>query len=256
MISLMEIEGEGYYGDREEIKPNFYQRVSALKQRELSRGMDFAKVEMNKQIRKAQECLKKINTIETRSKIEMEKYGNTSTSIGIERNKLLAAFNFYVTVIGYIDSKIKDERNKIEFNSHFLPVDDACNDRGHYDEIDASKEKIARYMIDREEILDDFESHVGQNEDVKKIIDAVLRDAPSYLNFGKLFENCEEDFHQIELQAYFMNAYNIGLLTKDYYGTSNDYESRVNRYRRLLSDLTVHVHNNKSEFENVKVLKK
>ena len=186
----------------------------------------------------------------------MEKYGNTSTSISIGKNKLLAAFNFYVTVIGYIDSKIKDERSTIEFNSHFLSADEAFNERRHHDEIDEAKEKIAKYLIDREEILDDFEMHVSDNYNVKKIIDDVLRDAPSYLNFGKLFENCEEDFQQIELQAYFMNAYNIGLLTKDYYGSGNNYENRINRYRRLLSDLTVHVQNNKSELENVKVLKK
>ena len=50
MISLMEIDGGFCYDEDDRKNPTFYQKVSALKQRHLSRNMDFAKVEMNKHI--------------------------------------------------------------------------------------------------------------------------------------------------------------------------------------------------------------
>ena len=74
---MEEWSGGGYY-DEEKNKPNLYQRVSTHKQKELSHSMDFANVDMMWAIKNAQSCLKKINTIEARSKIEMKKYGSTS----------------------------------------------------------------------------------------------------------------------------------------------------------------------------------
>lgn len=255
MISLMEIDG-GYFPDDRISKPNHYQKVSEKKQKSLSRSMRFAQIEMNKQLVKAQDCLKKVNTVETRSKIEMEKYGNTSTYAAISHYKRLAAFNFFVTMLGYIDSKIKFERERIEFSSHFITADDDCCEKSHCDEIELRKGIIAGYLVDREEVLDGLRSFIGNDYDTKEIIDSVLSEAPSYLKFGSLYENCEKDTGKIDLISDLVSAYNIGLVTNDYYGTNNNYESRINGYRRLYSDLTVHVDTNKAELSNVKTNKK
>lgn len=251
MISLMEIEG-GYIPDEGINKPNHYQKISEKKQRELSHSIKFAQTEMNKHLVKAQSCLKKVNTVITRSKIEMEKYGNTSTYAALPHYKRLAAFNFFVTMLGYIDSKIRYERERIEFASHFTVVDDSCNERNHYDEIELRKGIIAGYLVDREEVLDGLRSFMGDDYDTKEIIDDVLKDAPSYLKFGNLYENCEKDAGKLKLISDLISAYNIGLLTNDYYGTSDCYEDRINRYRQLYSDLTIHVNTNGAELNNVK----
>lgn len=254
MISLMEIDG-GYIPS-DENRHNHYQKVSEVKQRDLSRSMRFAQIDMNKHLVNAQNCLKKVDTVETRSKIEMEKYGNTSTSVALSHYKRLAAYNFFVTMIGYIDSKIKYERERIEFASHFTICDDLNDERSHYDEIELRKGIIAGYLVDREEILDDFKSYIGNDYETNEIIDNVLRDAPSYLKFNRLYENCEKDTGKIELISNLVNAYNIGLLTNDYYGTKNNYENRIYGYRQLYSDLTVHINTNSAELKNVKSKKK
>lgn len=250
MISLMEIDG-GYIPS-EENKSYHYQKVSEAKQKDLSRSMKFAKIEMNKHLVKAQSCLKKVNTVETRSKIEMVRYGNTSTTAALPHYKRLAAFNFFVTTLGYIDSKIKYERDRIEFASHFTVVDDVQNESSHYDEIELRKGIIAGYLVDREEVLDGLRSFMENDYNAKEIIDGVLKDAPSYLNLGSLYEDCEKDSSKLELITDLISAYNIGLVTHDYYGTDDCYEDRINRYRQLYSDLTVHVNTNSAELKNVK----
>ena len=251
----MEIDG-GYIPLGKKKKKSHYQKVSEAKQKKLFRGMKFVQIEMDRQLAKAQNCLKRINTIEARSKIEMKKYGHTSTTVALGRYKRLAAFNFFVTMIGYIDSKIKYERGKIEFLSHFTVIDDAYNDSSHYDEIGLRNDIIAGYLVDREEVLDGLRSFMENDYDTKEIIDDVLNEAPSYLNFGKLYENCEKDIGKLELISDLVSAYNIGLVTMDYYGTDNNYEDRLNRYRSLFSNLTIHVNTNDAELNNVKVKKK
>lgn len=256
MISLMEIEGGSFYDENDKRKPNLYQKISALKQKKLSRSINFAEAEMNDTIKKAQDCLKKVNTVETRSKIEKEKFGNTSQSVAVQHYKRLASFYFFVTMIGYIDSKIKDEVGVIDFNSKFLPIDDACNDRHHYDKIDASREKIAAYILDRNEILEDFKSVIGSEFDIKELIDSVLKESLSYLKFGSMYEKWMDESHKIDLLSNFISAYNVGLLTKDYYGSGNSYGGRLSKYRELFSDYTIHSDTNNYELNNVKVMNK
>ena len=256
MISLMEIEGEGYYEEHDEKKPNLYQKRSERLQKDVIRSMKFAKTDMMEKMKKAQIGLMKINTVESRSKIEMERYENTTTICSIPGYKNLACFYFFITMIGYIDSKIRDERERINFNSSFLPIDDSCNERKHYDEIEKSKERIAHYLIDREEVLDDYHSIMSEMTSEKEFIDSILKEAPSYLNFGKLYEDSDMREYQQDLNANFVNSYNVGFITKDYYGENTSYEQRINQFRRLFSELSIHVNTNKAAVDSVKVMKK
>ncbi len=242
--------------DKEEKKPNFYQRVSSLKQKELRHSMSFANVDMMKTLKSAQNCLIKIDTVESRSKIEMEKFNNSSVPGSLSKDKSLASFYFFVTTIGYIDSKIRDEKELIDFNSSFLRIDDACNDRRHYEEIEKSKERIARYLIDREEIIDDYRSILDKYDSGRELTDEVLDAPPTYLNLGKLYEDGKNRSYELDLKSHFVSAYNIGFVTKDYYGENTSYEQRINTYRKLNSDLHVYVASNKEQVQYIKSLNK
>ena len=256
MISLMGIDGGGYYSSHKTKKANLYQKKSARLQQDLARSMNFASTDMNDQLKKAQSCLKKVNTVETRLKIELERYDSTSHSVEIECYRRLAAFLFFVTMLGYIDSKINDERQRINFASHFITADDECNERRHYDEIDLRKEIIAKYLLDREEVLEDFKSTCDYDYEINELIEKYLKEAPAYLKLGGIYEECDDNFFRFDSKAHFINAYNIGFITRDYYGTDDSYENRINRYRKLFNDLSIHITNNKAELENVKELKK
>ena len=251
----MEDWGSGYPEDDK--SPKLYQRISGILQDDLEHSMDFTKTDMMKSMKNAQRSLKKVITVETRSKIELEKYKNTTTNCSVPYNKKVAGFYFFVTMIGYIDSKIRDEKSIINYNSNFLEADNQRNENTHYDKIYKSKQKIADYLIDRDDILYYYKSLLNKYDSINEVINNALGEYPTYLNFSMLYDNpnmCSSTEYDIVSQ--FINAYNIGFLTKDYYGENTSYEQRMNEFMILFQELDAHVNKNNIELESVKALKK
>ena len=72
---------------------------------------------------KAVRLLKKADLIETRSKIELDKYKTTSYPAFLWQEKYVASFFIFATMLGYIDKRIDREQKDIQFNEHFLFAD-------------------------------------------------------------------------------------------------------------------------------------
>lgn len=142
--------------ERFDEKPKVRQKINDFIQNTFHKDVRlFTNQDILKLMRKAVRLLKKADLIETRSKIEYDKYKTTSYPAFLWQEKYVASFYFFATMLGYIDKNIDIEQKNIEFNEHFLFAD-TKKDHRHKDNIDESSCKIYEYYLDRKEVLDDI----------------------------------------------------------------------------------------------------
>ena len=223
----------------EEKKDNLYQKISKLNWKTLHKNMEFANPDMIKVMRKAQRGFKKVDLILRRSKIEVERYGHGSEPCGVNRDKQLSAFYFFVTMLGYIDSNINDERENIRFNSLFMRAGDNSPNKELYDKIKESETRIQKFLEDRKEVLNDYISVMGDNG-ISDKVKSVLNEIPSSNKFGELYKDSRYVDYEIKL----VSAYNIGFF--DVYG---NYDVKMKKYKELFNDLLIYINNSNEELE-------
>lgn len=200
----------------------------------------FTDQDILKLMRKAVRLLKKADLIETRSKIEFDKYKMTSYPAFLWQEKYVASFFFFVTMLGYIDKRIEREQKNIEFNEHFLFADTE-KEHPHKDDIDKSTCKIQEYSLIRKEILDGYKAIMGDEDSHSDVILKTLETFPSYSQFDSLYQDHKENGTQLYLHQQLINAYNLGYVFK-----KNNYDEIINKYRQLYSELLTAQQNNES----------
>ena len=223
----------------EEKKDNLYQKISKLNWKTLHKNMEFANPDMIKVMIKAQRGFKKINLVKKRSEIEMERYEHSSEPGNLKQDKQLSAFYFFVTMLGYIDSNINDERENIRFNSLFMRAGDNSPNKELYDKIKESETRIQKFLEDRKEVLNDYISVMGDNG-ISGKVKSVLNEIPSSNKFGELYKDSRYVDYEIKL----VSAYNIGFF--DIYG---NYEEKMKKYRALYNDLLIYINYSNAELE-------
>lgn len=240
-------------GPYEEEKTSLSQKISTKKKFDIYGSLKAMDKDMMTAMKIAQENLKKISTINKMTSIDWKKYNSTSEPGFLWQNNAIAAYYFFITMIGYIDSKIVREYENIDYYTKFInPIDK--NDR-HFEDIEKSRNRIDKYMIDRNEVKDGFNSTIKEFYSSREFVDPVLDEVPSFKKFSDLYNDFQKNRYQLNLQIEFMKAYNLGLATNDYYKGKYDYEKRMNLFRRLFSELTVFVSTNEAAVKNVKVKK-
>lgn len=240
-------------GPYEEDKTSLAQKISEKKKFDIYGSLKAMDKDMMATMKIAQENLKKISTINKMTSIDKKKYNSTTVPGFLWQHNAIAAYYFFITMIGYIDSKIVGEYENINYYSKFInPLDK--NDR-HYEDIEKSRNRIDKYMIDRREIIDGFNTIINEYYSSREFVDPVLAEVPSFKKFNDLYNDFQKNSYQLNLQIEFMKAYNLGLATNDYYKGKYDYEKRMNIFRKLFSDLTVFVSTNEAAVKNVKIKK-
>ena len=189
---------------------------------------------------KAVRLLKKADLIETRSKIELDKYKTTTYPAFLWQEKYVASFFFFATMLGYIDKRIDREQKDIEFNEHFLFADTE-KEHPHKDYIDKSTYKIQEYSLVRKEILDGYKAIMGEKDSYSDVILKTLETLPSYSKFDSLYKNHKESGTQLYINQQLINAYNLGYIFE-----KNTYDEIINKYRKLYSELLTEKQNNES----------
>ena len=229
-------------------KKNLYQKISLYKQNKFQKSFSFTKSDMIKIMKSAEKCLKKIDMINMRADIEMERYGNTTVPAFLWQEEYIANFYFFIVMIGYIDMCINEEKRNISYNSHFLWVNDS---EEHQKKIEKSKERINTILLDRDNIVNECLLNINSKDSFYEMIERVLKSNPSYLTFNDLYNDSEENSYQLSLQQHLINAYNIGYTSGNY-----NYSEKMKKYKELLDDLNMYKKCNRSNLKIAKVKNK
>lgn len=250
---MEEIIGGSHYETTDE-RPIVRQKINNFIQNSFHNDIKvFIEQDILKLMYKSARLLKKADLIETRSKIELDKYKTTSYPAFLWQEKYVASFFFFVTILGYIDKKIDREQKNIEFNEHFLFADTKTK-HSHKDDIDKSICKIQEYSLVRKEVLDGYKTIISENDSQSDVILKTLETLPSYSKFEGLYKNHKESGTQLYLNQQLINAYNLGYIFE-----KNTYDEIINKYRQLYSNLLTEKQKNESMIYNkrkVKVRKK
>lgn len=220
-------------------RPLIRQKNSDMIQNSLHKDIESQKIDIIKVLKKSARNLKKIDLIKTRSEIEYSKYGSSSEPVSLFKDEFIAAFNFFATLLGYIDKMINMEKESIDFNSRFIDANEIYNKI-----INESNQNIDKYKRDRQEVLDGYFSIL--RDEREELIDEVLSACPSYDKFMDLYKNSEKHMVQLYLPQYLITAYNNGYV----YDVSK-YDKVLNKYRLLLSELITYKESNKYLVMNV-----
>lgn len=237
---------EEYIGGElmKDTRPLMRQKKSDMIHNSLHKGIDSHSVDVIKELKKSVRNLKKVDLIKTRSKVEYSKYEYTSTSAFLWQEEYVAAFYFFTTILGYIDKMINIEKEVIDFNSHFVDLDETHEDV-HREKISKAKEKINKYRRDRQEVLEGYFSIIKDKSE--ELIDEVLNTCPSYDRFMDLYKDGEKRMVQLYLPQHLITAYNNG-----YVYDTQKYEKVLSKYRNLYSELVIYKESNKILVEGVK----
>ena len=236
-----ESEGNAFVDTR----PLIRQKNSDIIHNSLHRGIESHSVDVIKELKKSARNLKKVDLIKTRSKVEYSKYEYTSQPAFLWQEEFVAAFYFFVTMLGYIDKMINVEKEVIDFNSDFVVIDEISKKDTHKAKISEAEEKINKYKRDRQEVLDGYFSIL--KDESEELIDEVLTSCPSYDKFMDLYKDSEKHRVQLYLPQHLITAYNNG-----YVYDTQKYEKVLSKYRNLYSELVIYKESNKILVEGVK----
>ena len=225
-------------------RPLIRQKNSDMIHNSLYKGIDSHSVDVIKELKKSVRNLKKVDLIKTRSKVEYSKYEYTRQPAFLWQEEFVAAFYFFATVLGYIDKMINIEKEVIDFNSHFVDLDETHEDI-HREKISNAKEKINKYKRDRQEVLDGYFSILKDKSE--ESINETLNTCPSYDKFMDLYKDSEKHRVQLYLPQHLITAYNNG-----YVYDTQKYEKVLSKYRNLYSELVIYKESNKILVEGVK----
>lgn len=234
---------------RNEIKSNTeekktsYQIISMLKQNHFEKHFTLYDSDIFKTISKAQKLLKQIDTINTRSSLEMERYKNTTIPGFLYQEKYIARFYLFGVMIGYIDLKIQTEKENIDHGKTFLWT----NKELYKKEIKSAKEMINKLILIRNNIISDYNLSdynlvIKEYDPLKDIIDNTLNTCPSYLKFTDLYINSETNSVQFKIHQHLVSAYNIG-----YINSCNNDDEVITKYQYLLADYKKHHEKNQKK---------
>ena len=222
-------------------RPIVRQKINDFIQNKFHKDVSvFTDQDILKLMRKAVRTLKKADLIETRSKLEYDKYKTTSYPAFLWQEKYVASFYFFATMLGYIDKKIDEKQKNIEFNESFLFADTE-KDHPHKDGIAESNCKIQEYSLVREEVLDGYKSIIDKKDSHSDVILKTLEAFPSYNKFDSLYKDHKECGTQLYLNQQLINAYNLG-----YIFDKGTYDNVVNKYRQLYGELFTEKQHNDS----------
>ena len=221
--------------NKSSIEEKIYIRTSEAIQQKYLKGQVTESISLVDTIKKAAEELKQIDTILTRSEIELHRYGHNSIPAILWQSEIVAKFYFFVTMLGFIDARIDDANREISFLSNFFGKDD---EKKEY------QNSISEFLLDRNQIVDNYWSLGNDYQGFGVVIET----SPCYLKFTELYNDAAKNHYALLLQPQLVSAYNIGYI--DYY---DDYDEKMNIYRRLYADLMSTKYMNKTLLEQEKV---
>lgn len=185
------------YSDVTKKRKNLYQAISQafIKIYYTSKN----KIRFDKYLQDAVRNLKRINFIETRSQIELERYHETQYPSFLWQEKINQKLHFFASMIGFIDGFIDDCTKEIDFYSHF---------NGKENEINGYKKYQSELLEIRNNILQDFAKR-STNHD-PQILMSTLETVPAHKSFTELYNDSIENEYQLNLQQELVSAYNVG----------------------------------------------
>ena len=175
-------------------------------------------------MKKSTKALKKFLLIETRSKIEFEKYKITEEPP--YTRKYIASFYIFVIMLGYMDKKIDEEKSNLVFWEHMIEDHSTCDSRTA-----SSIEKISKYSTDRDEIVTGFNTIIDRYHWFSYIHE-VIETSPSCVKFDSLYKDHRESHGGFYITQHLINAYNLGYSYNDM-----SYEELMGIYRQLYEEL-------------------
>lgn len=176
----------------------------------------------------AKELLEDINNLKARLNYEIKKYGKTTSYPGdLDSYERQGEFNFFITMLGYIDSKISKCNREISFNAAFFEYDEFAAKR--YTEYKAFREHL---LIEREKVISAYKNYITINNNPCEDFSECLDTIPCSSSFSKLSTDEFNSKSSSNLLSKFIIAYNIG-----YADTSSDYRRVLKKYNDLYSEL-------------------
>ncbi len=201
-------------------------------------------IKFDKYLQDAIRSLRKINLIETRSKIELKRYHSTQYPAFLWQEKIKQKLHFFASMIGFIDGFIDDYTRKIEiFYSNF---DNQINEIDQINEIHEYKNKQMYLLEIRNSILLDFTKKKIDFEPT--ILQSTLETIPAHKSFSELYNNAIENKYQLNLQQELVSAYNIGYKSVGYY----ELNETLTLYKELSAELDEYEQLNQDTLEKEK----
>ena len=190
----------------------------------------------------AHELLINVNILKERLNFELGKYGKTTSyPNSLDSYERIGEFNFFITVLGYLDSKISSCNKEIEFNEAFFEYDETAAKK--YTEYKNFREFL---LIEREKVVCSYKNYLSINCNPEEGFEECLDTIPCSKDFGKL---CTQEFNNksfSNLLNKFIIAYNVG------YSSSNaNYKKVLLKYKELYNELDNYL-NNKCSFQKKK----
>ena len=208
-------------------RPLLRKKISKIIQKSLHTDISLLNSDITETMEKAKIMIKKINLINKRKNIDLDKYKTTTYPAFLWQEEYIACFYLFATLIGYIDKKINEEKKRINFNSKFIFSNDSSSSK----EISKSNNKIYNYLNDREDALNKYKIILKDSVESDVIL-KTLETQPSYNNFENLYKIDEESGMQLYVYQHLINAYNIGYISNE-----NDYNSLITKYKILLDEV-------------------
>lgn len=188
---------------------------------------------LNKNIKEA----KIINQIETLTKIELAKYGNTTYPANLETQSLKNKINFFASIIGLFDQKIDECNQNIHFYKSFQNIE-------IIKENEANKEFLLKM---RNKINQDFIKKIEDN--CPKSIITTLDKYPSYNHFSNLYQDAIKIGNITDsFPADLVSAYNIG-----YNSFTSNINTIIQLYNKMLKELDAYTQINKQKIKKLTI---
>ena len=214
----------GGYSKTEENKKNLY----ALKIKLLTNKFNKNKSNKNtiiKHLGDASNKLKLINKIYSNSNIEFKLYKSTNIQANLHKEKIAAQYNFFVTMIGFIDGILDNIIREINFELNF--VDARTSKIPTNEELDKLYKKRDEFLEFRNLVFKD--SFKYSKDTYPFCIDQAMKNYPGHKYFSQFFNDSFDNSYQVE----FITAYNNGYK----YHNKIDFEIVYKEYSNYLSQL-------------------
>ncbi len=212
---------------------NLYHVISKAIIKRYYAGKD--EIKFDKYLKDAILNLKRINLIETRVKIELERYHRTQCTLPLSQEKINYELRFFASMIGFIDGSIDDINREIEICYKFVSL------AYRVEEHNNNKSKLLEI---RSNILSDYANKILDY--TPEILITTLKTTPAYFSFSKLCEEGAKNLSILSTEQELISAYNVGYTSIGYY----ELDTILNLYDKLNEELK------KCEFLNEYTLKK
>ena len=215
--------------------PNLYKVISQtiIKNYYASKN----EIKLDKYLKDAIRNLKKINLIEARSQIELERYRSTQYPGFLWQEKINYKLHFFASTIGFIDGFIDNCTKEIEFYSSF---------NNKENEINEYKNNQTKLLEIRNNILTNFTKRNTISDPT--ILISTLETIPAHKSFSELYNDAIKNKNQLNLQQELISAYNIGYTSVGHYNL----DIILNLYKKLNEELQKYEDLNKNALKKEK----